>query len=525
MLIQKHSNSKKQTTPVIIIGGGIAGLICAVHLVERGIKPLMLEAEPRWIGGRLGNKEQISFDYRDKTWQFPTEHAIHGIWSPYLNFKRVLTKFNIHPALIPAKEETWIYGRGKKIRKVEMGSAIRNSIIPAPFHYLQLFARPRFMNILTLRDFASLFRVMGSLFSAMAIDPIAEHKSLYPMTLADFMNGWSPTMQSFFRGLARNALAGSADEIPASSFIAFLRFYTLLRRDAWAYDYMPTSGGTYLAEPLAKVARLGGCKIRMAATAIDMAKGKNDDTWQVTYQLQEQQYKVQASHVVLALDSPATEKLLSNSDTTAEITENMQFPDAVSTVIFRLWFDKKPAPIAEAGIFTGDFLMDNFFWLERIFDDYKKWEDIGGSIVEMHIYRPLKEVELPDAVLLARVITDIHRAFPELRGHLVHSTIQRNDPTQTIFSVGEPGKHLAVNTPWKNMFACGDWIYHPAPPLYLERSVTTGIAAANGILASMGLDEWEILEHPKPEWLAGIIAKGWFGVRQRMLRSKKEKQK
>ena len=38
---------------VIIIGGGIAGLSAALHLAERGLKPLILEADEKFIGGRL----------------------------------------------------------------------------------------------------------------------------------------------------------------------------------------------------------------------------------------------------------------------------------------------------------------------------------------------------------------------------------------------------------------------------------------------------------------------------------------
>ncbi|MBK7451390.1 MAG: FAD-dependent oxidoreductase [Anaerolineales bacterium] len=37
---------------VIIIGGGIAGLTAALHLAERGLKPLILESNEH-IGGRL----------------------------------------------------------------------------------------------------------------------------------------------------------------------------------------------------------------------------------------------------------------------------------------------------------------------------------------------------------------------------------------------------------------------------------------------------------------------------------------
>ena len=41
------------THDTIIIGGGIAGLSAALHLSERGLHPLALEADPQYLGGRL----------------------------------------------------------------------------------------------------------------------------------------------------------------------------------------------------------------------------------------------------------------------------------------------------------------------------------------------------------------------------------------------------------------------------------------------------------------------------------------
>ena len=37
---------------VIIVGGGIAGLAAALRFQDRGLKPLVLESEPR-VGGRM----------------------------------------------------------------------------------------------------------------------------------------------------------------------------------------------------------------------------------------------------------------------------------------------------------------------------------------------------------------------------------------------------------------------------------------------------------------------------------------
>ncbi|GAB4440634.1 MAG: hypothetical protein Kow0031_22580 [Anaerolineae bacterium] len=510
------------TDQPVIIGGGIAGLMAAIHLAERGLKPLVLEADPDWLGGRLKDQPAVEFTDRGQTWRFPAEHGVHGIWSPYRNFQATLARYDIRPVLVPAREESWILGRGKKVRKAPIGSAIRNSLIPAPFHYIYLFLRPRFLNILTLRDIASMFRVFGGLVSAMSIDPLAEQRPLEGMSLADFTAGWSPNLQSLFAGLARNALAAHPEDVPASGFIAFLRFYTLLRRDAWAFDYLPGTGGEQVSLPLAGVAKKLGVTIEMGATVTRLQR--DGDSWQVEVRRGGELRTLAADNVLLAVDAPAAKKLLTASPPTAEVAAGLYFPAGVPTAIIRLWFEAKPRRVAEAGIFSGDFAMDNFFWLDRLQPAYMEWSKAtGGSAIETHVYGPPEFLAQPDALLLARVIVDTYRAFPELRGYLIHKTLQRNEATHTLFGVGREGEHLGVETAWPGLFAAGDWVYHPAPALYLERATTTGIAAANALLARLGLEPWPLLPHPQPEWLAGKMAAGLHRLRHRMMRMQGKK--
>jgi isorenieratene synthase len=509
---------------VVIVGGGVAGLMAAAHLAERGLRPLLLEANPAWIGGRLRDGPPVEFEHHGRRWRFGGEHGVHGIWSSYLNLKATLARHAIMPKLQPSREETWIYGRGAKIRSAPIGSAIRNSPIPAPFHYLYCLLRPRFLNILTVRDLASLFQVVGGLFGAMAIDPLAEHKALTGMSLADYMRGWSPTLRSLFVGLMRSGLAAHPEEVPVSGFLAFLRYYTLMRRDAWVFDYLPGTGGTCIAEPLAGAARRLGAEIRLGTRVMTLERA--EDRWRLTYtdQATDMTQVVESTYVILAVDAPAARALLAASAATVEQASALHFPAGVPTAIIRLWFARRPRPTASSGIFSGDFIVDNFFWLEQLQPAYQQWSaTTGGSAIEMHIYGPPEVLAQPDVALLAQAVADIGRAFPELRAELLHAELLRNDATHTLFQIGEPGEHLAVQTPWPGLFACGDWVYHPAAALYLERATVTGIAAANAVLAERELEQWPLLAYPQPEWLAGFLAAHFRWLRLTLLRRKRAK--
>jgi isorenieratene synthase len=504
---------------VVVVGAGVAGLTAALHLAERGLRPLLLEADSERPGGRLKGRTAVEFEHSGQSWRFPGEHGIHGIWSPYRNLQAMLARHGIRPVLVPAQKEEWVLGVDKWVRRAEVGSAIRGSWVPAPFHYLGLFARPRFLAVLTLRDIASMFRVFGGLLSALSIDPLGEEQPLPGMTLADFCDGWSPTLTSFFAGLTRNALPANPEEIPAAGFIAFLRFYTLLRRDAWAFSYLPTAGGTAIIQPLVEKLHAYGVEIMTDAKVARLER--KSDGWRVIWgQNQRSLNMADGRFVVLAVDAPSAESLLRASPDTASLATSLRFPSAWPTAVVRLWFDRSPrSPRAEAGIFSGNFILDNFFWLHRIYDDYIRWgRATGGCAIESHIYGPPQLLEKPDAALLAQAIVEVGRAWPELKGHLIHSSLTRNEPTHTLLDVGHPEEHLGVSTSWPNLFCCGDWVRDRNPSMFLERACVTGIKAANAVLDDLSLESWPLLTHPQPEAFAGMMELWAHSVRRSLRR-------
>ena len=424
----------------------------------------------------------------------------------------MLKRHEILPQLIPANEEQWIYRSGNFIGRAPIGSVIRNGKLPAPLHYIQLFLLPQFLWMLDIRDWASLFNVWTTLVMAIGIDPFVEDQPLEGLTFGKSLKRWGPAMRSLFFGLTRNGLSTDPEKVPLAGFLAFLRFYTVMRRDAWRFDYLPNGGGEVCEKLSERIRQLGG-EIRFKSRVKRVEK---DGDWIAHFESQHVHESVKAPYVILASDSPAAESIIKKSFP----ADNLFFPHGLAHAVIRLWFDIEPRKHPEAGIFSGDFVMHNFFWLDKIYDSYRKWHDeTGGSCIEVHVYGPEAVLKQSDVVLVTNVLTDFYRAFPELKGHLIKPHLQRNAATHTLPALGARGTHLGIETPWQNLFCAGDWVRLQNPSFFLERACVTGLEAANRVLALAGKDVFEIQSYPPPEpfaaWIENLMMKGRMRRRKR----------
>jgi isorenieratene synthase len=439
-----------------------------------------------------------------------------------VNFKAMLKRHEILPKLIPAKEEQWIYRAGNFIGRAPIGSTIRNSFIPAPFHYLQLFLLPQFLWMLDVRDWASLLSIWSTLVMAMGVDPFVEDQPLQGLTFGEALKRWGPAMRALFFGLTRNGLSTDPDQVPLAGFLAFLRFYTLMRRDAWGFDYLPNGSGELCENLSVKILQFGGT-IRLKSRVMRVEKVED---WIVHIQRDGFTESARAPFIILASDSPAAESIIKSSFPSDAVRAGSPhpsngagepspyfFPHGLAHAVIRFWFDREPRKHPEAGIFSGDFIMHNFFWLDNIYDPYRKWHDeTGGSCIEVHVYGPVEVLKKSDAILLTSVLTDFYRAFPELKGHLIKPHIQRNAATHTLPALGARGTHLGVETSWEKFFCAGDWVRHESPAFFLERACVTGMEAANRILRACGREEFDVQSYPPPEpfaaWIEMLMMRG-----------------
>ncbi len=491
--------------PAVVVGAGLAGLTAALHLAARDVPPLVLEADLEWPGGRLAGGAPETFEHGGRTWSFSTEHGAHALWGAYDNMRAVLDRF-LEIKLRESEGEEWINRWGNAVRHVEAGAVVRRSRLPAPFHYLQLLFNPAFWDTITPLDFLSLPGLLTSILLTLSMDPIREGVTLDGLTMRDYFKGWTPNLRATFTGLGHSLLAAPSEEITLAGFIAAIRFYTMLRRDAWVLSYLPANAHDCLIAPMIrKVEGLGG--MVMTGTRVE-AMQRVDQRWQLRVEDARRggARSLLAERVILATDPQAAKAILCNSADTAEVAAHIKFPPALRSATARLWFDAEPRSGAPGGMFTGDFAIDNFFWLHRLHDEFFAWHEVtGGSAIEVHYYAPDRVLDQSDEYLLITAVKEVQRAFPSLKGHYVHGAIRRNGRTHPQFLV-PAADSLHVETPWPGVLACGDWIGHPSPAFWMERACVTGIEAANRALRALNAAPWAIIPPRRPELSARVIS-------------------
>ncbi|MBN2305681.1 MAG: NAD(P)-binding protein, partial [Anaerolineae bacterium] len=410
--------------PVVIIGAGLAGLSAAVHLAARDVPPLVLELATTWPGGRLSGGPPHSFEHGGRTWTFDSESGAHALWGGYDNMRAMLDRF-IEIDLHQSVGEEWINRWGNRVRYIEAGTRVRRSWFPAPFHYLNLIFNPHFWATVSPWDILSIPGYLTSLFMTTGFDPIREGVELDGLTIDDYFRFWTPNLRATFRGLGHSLLAAHSDYISLSAFIAAIRFYTLLRRDTWQLGYLPANAHDCLIGPLVERVESGGGMVMLGTRALSLRR--NGEYWDVRVEDQKLggTRSLTAAAVILATEPPAARAILEAGPDTAEAAATIRFPDAVDSATARLWFDAPPRDGAPGGMFTGDFTIDNFFWLERLHSEFADWREAGGSCIEVHFYSRAEFFEQSDQVFLVTATSEVLRAFPELRGHFVHGAIRR----------------------------------------------------------------------------------------------------
>nr|WP_198423495.1 FAD-dependent oxidoreductase [Microlunatus antarcticus] len=464
--------------PVVVVGGGVAGLAAATGLAERGVPVVLVEPQDE-LGGRV--RAWALEDGRSMS------RGFHAFFRQYYNLRSLLRRAD--PGLdhlVPIEDYPLVMADGPE----DSFTGIPRT---PPLNLAAFVAKsPSF----TLRD---LTRVDAG--AAMELLDVA-----FPATFSDY-DGESAAhfldrlrFPPLARHLALEVFARSffadPDDFAAGELVAMFHAYFLGSSEGLLFDVPDDDYETTLWGPVRLHLEGLGVDVRTGAsvTGLDLSGA---GAAVVTLASGEE---LEAAAVVLAADPTTARGLLLASGIEDEAWRERVALQRLAPpfAVWRLWLDRRAAPGRPPFLGTSGFgPVDNVSLLEQFEAGARAWSDEhGGSVVELHAYAlPHEDGVVDEKALRARMRVELARVCPELTHAVaVHEEwlVRRDCPLAAPTPWAD---RLTVSTPDPRLVLAGDGVRCDYPVALMERAATTGFLAANRLLADVGVrghDLWSV---------------------------------
>jgi isorenieratene synthase len=154
--------------------------------------------------------------------------------------------------------------------------------------------------------------------------------------------------------------------------------------------------------------------------------------------------------------------------------------------VARCWTDR---PVhADRPVFCGvsrEPTLDSVTVYSRLEDGARQWAGrTGGEVVELHAYAAEDGLTAESAA--SRMWTELAGLWPEVAGLRVLHREARVGHDAPGFPPGSDGSRPGVRTGDPTLLLAGDWVRLPFASALMERAATTGVLAANDVLARVG---------------------------------------
>jgi isorenieratene synthase len=475
---------------VVVIGGGIAGVSAAVVLAERGIPVVVAEAAGR-LGGRLGAHPHT---LPDGTRQW-VDHGFHGFFRQYYNWRRILRRI--------APETTLLHPLGSyPVISARWPAEEFDRLPPAP--PVSLFALALRSSSLRLRDLARSNLAFG--LNLLRFDPDQTYAQLDTMSAEKFLATLRlpPRARMMLFNVFAHSFFNDARSMSAAELVAMFHFFFLGNPEGLGMDAPHADYQSAIWAPLGRYLEQRAVRIK-TGTQVTRLDCEPSGTWRVTTEAGE---VLTADEVILATDAGTAARILAASPGVTAADPHLAAVAAEPRTgppyaVARYWLDgdvdaarAQFTSVADAG------LLDSVTLYHRIETGARQWhERTGGSVVELHAYACPSGISAAD--LGAGMLAELRGLWPEV-GRLKRVDWQGQVGTDAGgFPIGAHGTTPGVRSKVPGLTLAGDWVAAPFPSALMERAASTGILAANTILAARGYVTEPLWSVPPRGMLAG----------------------
>ena len=479
-------------TPVVVVGGGLAGLAAATVLAERGARVTVVEREG-FLGGRAGAWTERLADGAP----FEMERGFHAFFRHYYNLRALLRRIDPDLGMLIPLEDYPLFGP----------DGLRESFsgLPRtpPWNLLALIRRSP---TLRLRDALRVDDTLGQ--AMMAYDAEATLARYDHVSAKEYLDrlGFPPKARQMLFDVFAHSFFNPEEDFSAAELILMMHFYFLGNREGIVFDVVDGPFSTKLFQPLQRLLEARGVEFLLGRGAERIAR---DERGGLTVHLDGGDHR-RGDAVVLAVTVPALQALVDRSPglgtapwRAAIRRQGVTLPFAV----WRLWLDRPTAPGRSAFVgTTGLGMLDNISLYHLFEDESRDWAArTGGAVVELHGYAVPQGAD--EAAIKADLLAQLHALYPETRAATIveeRFLLRQDCPA---FRPGDGAHRPRVVTPEPGLLLAGDFVHTPFPTALMERAAASGFLAANAVLRRSGCAE-------EPIWSVrprGFLARWIYG--------------
>jgi isorenieratene synthase len=404
--------------------------------------------------------------------RFEMERGFHGFFRQYYNLRRLLRRVDPElSALVPLRDYPLLGPNGET-------ESFEDLPRRAPQNIIELVRRSHHLRWADLRR-VSPRRALAML----TYDEVATYARFDAMTAREYLDSlrFPPAARRMLFDVFSHSFFNPEERYSAAELLMNFHFYFVGNPEGLVFDVMNDPFGRAFVSPLAKRLESLGVEIAIGESAVRVEPIERG----LRVELADGRL-LAAELVVLALDVGGLCNLVSASSELGGPGWRKNVLSLRTTdpfVVVRLWLDR---PVrAERAPFAGTAglgLCDNISIYERFEGESRAWaERHKGSVVELHAYavpRGRTEREVRD-----ELVSTLHALYPETRdAAIVDERLSMRDDCPAF----EPGGYRTrpgVATGVPGLALAGDFVRTPFPTALMERAVSSGMLAANHLLA------------------------------------------
>jgi uncharacterized protein with NAD-binding domain and iron-sulfur cluster len=467
------------TLDVVIVGGGIAGLTCAVGLRDAGLKVRVIETA-KILGGRAKS-------WIDKTTGDPVHIGPHIFLSEYPNFLALTDVLGTRDKIV------WQNGQFIVIYDGQKQIVMKMAALPAPFHFVPSVIRdktvPHLDKLSTVP--ATIFTMLLDEEDFLRLDKVSAATFLRSLGVSEYFldRFWSFTSMSIMNVPLELCSAG-----------ALLRFYSRMVGHRH-YDVGFPDGGlgdTFAPAAAALLDRSGirvDTRVEVRRLLVDFGRVTGVELADGT--------QVKAKMVVAAVTPQALRRLVPESWTDSEppFSDLVAFQPCPYVSTF-LWFDRKITDLQFwARVHSPNDLNCDFYDLSNIHTGWGK----RPSLVTCNTIWSHRADGMSDEEVVARTVREIAENIPAAgQAKVVHSVVNRIPMAIHCPYPGTESKRPPTRTRIRGLHLAGDWI-KTGLPSSMESAAMSGWLAAEAVLEDVGRPRSLVKPHKKTEGIAGFI--------------------